>query len=220
MTYGGQFLKFTFLFHIDGTDEIADTSINYSNGFGWTGAVAALAELSAGDLNDMQDLMVDLLQTTSWADYSRLDGVKAAAISTAGAYLDSPLIAEQGPSIGSETNVVPQCSCVVSLRSGLTLGVGNFGRMYLPHTRMDLASGFPITGSTVRDAIAAQAVTTINGWTTILNAAITPSVVPVIMSQAAGTPTKVVTEVRVGGVNDTQRRRRNQLDEVYSIETL
>jgi hypothetical protein len=40
------------------------------------------------------------------------------------------------------------------------------------------------------------------------------------MSQAAGTPTKVVTEVRVGGVNDTQRRRRNQLDEVYSIETL
>lgn len=220
MTYGGQFLKITFLFNIIGSDEVADTSIAYGNGFGWTGAAAALAELSASDLNSLGTDMAGLLAVPSWADYSHLNGVKAAAISTAGIYLAEPLLSDDVDFTGTNTQVVPQCSAVVSLRSGLSIGKGNFGRMYLPHTRMNLATGFPITGSGTRDAIVAAAVTAVNSWTTTLNAAITPSVVPLIMSQAAGTPTKVVTELRVGGVNDTQRRRRNQLGEVYSIASL
>jgi len=40
------------------------------------------------------------------------------------------------------------------------------------------------------------------------------------MSQAAGTPSKGVTQVAVGNVTDTQRRRRNRLQETYAFESL
>lgn len=222
MTYGGEFLKFTFLYTITGTDEVADTSICYSTLIPSTGwASAALGEITNTVLNNMVGDMATLMAIASWADYSRLVGIKAAAISTAGEYLTEAKVSTGTTVVaGTNSQVLPQSTIVVSLRSGFTLGKGNFGRMYLPHSRMDIATGFPITGSTTRDAVCLGAKNFINSLTGRINAVTTAIVEPAIMSQAAGHPAKGVTQVRVGGVNDTQRRRRNQLTEVYSIQEL
>jgi len=140
MAYGGQFLKITWQFTVKSSDEIADTSLNYTSAPGWTGAVAALAELDDTDLADMRQAyvteMMDL-DHISWADYSVLNSIKVAAISTAGEYLTDPLVAETDtPSDGTAVGVLPQSTVVLSLRSGFTLGKGNYGRMYLPHTTL------------------------------------------------------------------------------------
>lgn len=224
MTYGGQFLKITWLFRIGGTDEVADTSLNYTSAPGWTGAVAGLAQLDDADLVSMResynDNMMDL-DHISWASYSDLYGIKVAAIGTDGHYLTDPLVAETDiPESGTAEGVLPQSTVVLSLRSGFTIGKGNYGRIYLPHTTLGTVTGTPYANPTNAAAIATAGKTFLNDVTATLNAALTATVFPAIMSQAAGTPTRGVTEVAVGTVTDTQRRRRNRLIEAYSFESL
>jgi len=224
MAYGGQFLKITWQFTVKSSDEIADTSLNYTSAPGWTGAVAALAELDDTDLADMRQAyvteMMDL-DHISWADYSVLNSIKVAAISTAGEYLTDPLVAETDtPSDGTAVGVLPQSTVVLSLRSGFTLGKGNYGRMYLPHTTLGTVAETPFANATNTAAIAEAGAAFLNSVSATLNAALTATVFPAIMSQAAGTPSKGVTQVAVGNVTDTQRRRRNRLQETYAFESL
>jgi len=223
--YSGQFLKISWLFVITGTDEVADTSINYTTAPGWTGAAAALAELQTAVVGpDIIGAYSTFMSSTGiqWADYSALVGVKIAAKSTSGLDLASPYVEDStGGPAGTVGQVLPQSTVVLSLNSGLTFGKGNFGRMYLPHTKMSLSTGFPITSSVNRDQVAEDGAIFINDVTDTINAATTAVLFPAIMSQVAPTPSgKGVTEVRVGGVNDTQRRRRNKLVEAYSVQPL
>ena len=132
-----------------------------------------------------------------------------------------PLIADTDtPDSGTATGIPPQNTVVLSLRSGFTVGKGNYGRMYLPHTTLGTQTDSPFAASANTAAIALTAKDFVNNITTQINAATTATLFPAIMSQAAGTPTKGVTEVAVGNVNDTQRRRRNRLQETYSTEAL
>lgn len=221
MTYGGQFLKISWLFQIIETDEIADTSMNYSVGPGWTGAAAALDEVDngIGVLKDLYDLMPGLLDGNrfKWADYSELTGVKMAAIGTNGKYLKDPqLYAAPANTRGQQAAVLPQASVVISLRTESTLGKGNYGRMYLPHTSLPNEPFTPYASTLSTQQTADAASTFILDCFGVLNATITADVRPVIMSQAAGTPIRGITNVKVGNVTDTQRRRRNQLQETYA----
>jgi len=222
--FGGQFLKITWLFKITGTEEIADTSLNYTTVPGWAGAAAALAELDVGDLAAMREFYNDDLMDLahiSWADYSSLFSIKVAAIGTDGAYLTDPKTAETDtPDAGTAVGVLPQNTVVLSLRSGFTLGKGNFGRMYLPHTTLGTVATTPYAAEANAAAIASAGRTFINHVTGTINAATTAVLFPAIMSQAAGTPSRGVTAVAVGRVTDTQRRRRNRLLEQYSVQTL
>lgn len=224
MAYGNQFLKITWGFTIDGTDEIADTSLNFTSAPSWTGAAAALAELDTGDLTNLAASYVDDLLDPDgmvWADYSVLASVKAAAIGTNGLYLADPLVAEiSGPTQGTATDVLPQSTVVVTLRAASTIGKGNLGRIYPPHTKLPQDAGDPVGNSDARVAAAAAAKDFVNSCQTILNGALTATVFPVIMSQATGTPTKIVDSVSVGSVVDTQRRRRNRLQENYTTVSL
>lgn len=224
MTYGGQQLKITFMFTILNTDEVADTSISYSSAPGWTGAAAALAELDISDAVAIRDFYNDDLMDLahiSWADYSNLVAVKIAALGTNGLYLVDPLIADTDtPDSGTATGIPPQNTVVMSLRSGFTVGKGNYGRMYLPHTTLGTQTDSPFAASANTAAMALNGKDFVNHITTQLNAATTATLFPCIMSQAAGTPTKLVANVAFGNVNDTQRRRRNRLQEVYSAEDL
>lgn len=224
MTYGGQQLKITFMFTVEGTDEVADTSISYTSAPGWTGAAAALAELDTADAVAIRGFYTDDLMDLahiSWSDYSNLVGVKIAALGTNGLYLVDPLIADTDtPVSGTATGLAPQTTVVLSLRSGFTVGKGNYGRMYLPHTTLGTQTNSPFASSTNTTAIALSAKDFVNNITTQINAATTATLFPAIMSQATGTPTRGVTSVAVGNVNDTQRRRRNRLQETYHFETL
>jgi len=223
VVYSGQFLKFTFQFGIVGTDEIADTSINYTTVPGWSGAAAALAELGSDVLPGMVGALVTLYGTTGgkWCDFSQLKSIKAAAISTAGAYLSEPQLWEDdSPSQGTFIGGSPQLTTVLSLRSGFTLGGGNRGRMYLPHFSMSGLTASPFTDPGQAQSLADHSVTMINAWTTAINADTTAVLFPAIMSQTGAGSGKGVTEVRVGNVTDTQRRRRAQLNETYFTATL
>jgi len=218
MAYTAQFLKFTFIFGIDGQDEIADTSISYSAGTGWLSAATSLGELAATDLEDMAAALLTLYGTSGgrWADYSALIAVKAAAVGTDGKYLAEPLLWEDATPTGGTTIGNPaQVTTVLSLGSGATLGGGNRGRMYLPHFYMSQLTNSPFTDGGQAQTLVTNAATMMAAWTTIVDGAVTSSVHPVIMSQASGGNAKRVTTLRVGNVSDTQRRRRNALVETY-----
>lgn len=225
MSYDRQSLKITFMYAIGGTPELANTSVNYSTTTGWTGAVAALAEIQANETACLADIAAafnTLMNSSSiaWADYSDFVGVKVAAIGTDGLYLTDPLVQEAAIDSGASGNVLPQSSIVLSLRSGFTLGKANYGRMYLPHTRSTLTAGGPFVGSGDTGPIATAGATMLNDVTTAINAETTAVLFPVILSSIGSGFGRGVTEVQVGNVIDTQRRRRRQLVETYSVASL
>jgi hypothetical protein len=217
----GQHIRITWRFNVFSTDEIAETSLNFSGGVApWTGAVATLAELDESDLDDTAASLVTLMGTSglNWADYSTLVSTKAAAIGTDGSYLTDPLIAVLSPSVsGTAGNTLPQDTCCLSLRTNTNVGQGVRGRMFLPHTRMTLPAGFAITSSVTRDAIATAGAAFVDAVNTSLSAAVTGDLIAVIMGQTGSGTVKGVTFVRCGGVTDTQRRRRNGIPELYSV---
>lgn len=122
--------------------------------------------------------------------------------------------------------LAPQLSLVLSLQSATVRGVGAKGRMYLP----GVSFGVGLDGH-ITTANALAVANTMGTFFHDINAdAISPNVV-VLASHGSlnkdGTPkiggagpvTHEVTSIKVGNVYDTQRRRRNQLAEVYSTST-
>lgn len=157
-------------------------------------------------------------------DY-RTIGVKVARVNTAGA-VDSALTqfynyptAITGNNSGA--NFPPQISLVATLATIKARGHGSKGRMYLPGVMHSVdASGRIET---------ANAVFVINLLKTFLDAvnahADVPGKVVLNSAEVSGVPFRAATignilSLKVGNVYDTQRRRRNQLQESYSTATL
>jgi len=156
-------------------------------------------------------------------------GVKAGVVNVDTKFDLSTIITRTYPApiTGGNPNVTlypPQIALVASLESANRRELGGKGRMYLPGV------GFSISGGGVIDSGAQTAIA--NGirtfFDTIEDAAGSPGYV-MIASQgrknSSGTVTappvnRRVTNVRVGNVYDTQRRRRNQLSESYVNATL
>lgn len=121
----------------------------------------------------------------------------------------------------------PQLAVVATLQSTLVRGVGAKGRMYLPGVSFGIdATGHFSTANA--QALANTVATFLNACN---NSAATPNVVMLASHGSLnkdGTPkiggrapiNKAVRSVKVGNVYDTQRRRRNQLAEVYSSTAL
>lgn len=226
MAYDRQQLRLEFGFLLNGTPEVAYTGISFSTVVpGFVGAAAALAEYSASaDAGqDLLDITGNFMSTTQlgWSDYSLLKTVKVAALDTAGHYLAEPFLYEDPDfHVGAMAGVPPQCTVVLSLRSGFTLGRANYGRMYLPHTKPAFTAGFPYIPSASTAAISLAGKVFVNALTTRIQEDTTPLLVPTIMSAVGAGTAKSVLSVAVGNVVDTQRRRREQLTEVYDSTTL
>ena len=225
MTYDSQYLNIDFGFAIGGTPEVAHTGVKLRPATGWTGAVVALGEIEANEtacLTAVAAAMNDLMNSSSlaWADYSDFVSVKVSAHGTNGLYLADPLIFEAAIDSGASSNVLPQSTVVLSLRSGFTLGKANYGRMYLPHTRSTLTAGGPFVASGDTGPIATAGATMLNDVTTAINAETTATLFPTIMSKIGSGIGRIVDNVKVGNVVDTQRRRRQQLSETYSTASL
>lgn len=222
MVYGTESLKITWMFSIYGLEEIADTSLNLSTMVAGSWAATALGQLDSTDAAYITDLMATCLGgDKGWADYSILTGLKIAAIGTDGKYVASPLVYEDStPAQGTVSNRIPQASAVLSLRAATTFGKGNYGRMYLPHFHGDLVENGPEMFEGDAATMAAAGKTLINSTVTRVNSTIAAIVSPVIMSQALAGPPKAITRVGYGNIVDTQRRRRNQLQETYQFATL
>lgn len=219
MAYDRQQLRVDWIFRIDDTEEVAITGLSISGGTGFN-AVEALADIDISSVGSYCiNQMAALLEPApiAWADYSYLTDLKIAALDVNGHYLtDAKVYTPTTPPHGDLTQIVPQSSVVVSLRSPTTLGRANYGRMYLPHCLLPLASTRPWAGSATTEAAVADAATFLNNINDTFNAGDNPGVIQ-IMSQKAPGISRAVTRVAIGSINDTQRRRRNRLQEAYSF---
>lgn len=123
---------------------------------------------------------------------------------------------------GGTGAVPPQCSIVASLRSATPRGLGSKGRMYLP----GVSSAVSTTTGKITSSNTNDIRTT---FQTFLNAVNASSAVPgqaIIASKGrtgvspVAPLNKLITQIQIGDVYDTQRRRRNALQEVYSLGTI
>lgn len=225
MPYDRGFLKVTWQFTIINTDEIAVTSLNFSDPADVTfNAPAALAEVNfpvVGPLLLARMETLLLSASIGWGNYSRLNSVRLAAVLPTGLEFDpAKLFEDATPAAGTATQVLPQASIVLSTRSGLSAGSANFGRMYLPHTSHFLGTGTARALLANVTAFATAAQTFVSGVQSDLDAVITQSVIPMIMTQVVGGTSKRVNQIAIGDVTDTQRRRRNQLPEIYQFRSI
>lgn len=215
MAYPKPFCRLSYLFAILGTDEIAETGVHISTlGSAPFNADAFVAGATTGDLEDRADEYETAMGATGlwWSAYSNLVGMKLAPLDTTGHYSSAPLTQTVSGHQGTFESVPPECSIVASLRSGLTFGTANFGRMYLPHTMAQLVNGSPYMSDTTTGNIAdnlGDMLTLVNTWA----GGITAASGLVNISKVGAGSVKAVANVAVGRVVDIQRRRRNRLDE-------
>lgn len=174
-------------------------------------------------IEDMQDDMVGLV--TSFfinpdMDIPRgitLTYAKVALIGTDGKYIKEPHLWEIEPVQGSASKgYVPQVSLVVSLQSQKFRDPGKWSRFYLPTSTPTTLGGWKVTSTQKKAELAASfiksleaTVTTI--WNTVV---ITPAAVT--SSPKFEGKFRPIRFVKVGNVYDTQRRRRNKIQETYA----
>jgi hypothetical protein len=154
----------------------------------------------------------------------RFLGCKVAAVNAEGVsdpgvtawyYRPAPVAGGAGP-----TNA-PQVSLAATLTTNIARGRGSKGRMFLPGVGFSVGADGKITAAQAT-TIAGQ----IKAFMDVINAAAdVPGVVSLQSQEVTGVPFKAsaanqVTGVKVGTVYDTQRRRRNNLVEIYSTAAL
>lgn len=117
------------------------------------------------------------------------------------------------------TNFTASASLCVSLLTGAKRGLAARGRIYPPVTPSAVAvgsDGMVIAGN--RDALAAATKTFINDLNEWPGATLPGSPKVVVLGRDGSH--REVTQVSVGSVPDTQRRRRNALVETYTVVSL
>lgn len=152
---------------------------------------------------------------------TRLNSAKVAPVGRDGRYIenmDSVIYDWETPLAGrSSFPHPPQVSVVASLTTGTRRGNATHGRMYLPLTGISIkGNDFTIPPSD-RQAIANAVVGLLNDS---IGALADVSLDPVVMSNIGEGTTRTITDVAVGSIPDTQRRRRNRFTEEYTIVSL
>lgn len=206
MPYTAAHGKITFLGDSYATTEIWQTTLR----------LIGTAVPTQQQLQDAAGAMSILLENTALAFPLgfRFLGVKWAPQDTAGEYGPDGEAVEYflpTPVTGSASNGYPQIACVLSLRTARARGYASNGRMYIPSARAPAPADGLITqaqAESIRDSGAAF----------IANVETSGVGVPAVMSTVGAGRTEAITAVRVGRVMDTQRRRRNQLPELYTTE--
>lgn len=139
-------------------------------------------------------------------------GLKVAPQDVNGRYPDGSDAVEYlrpSPLTGSWTEGYPQIALVISWRTARSRGYASNGRMYLPSANKPASS----TGR-IPPAEADSAATAGAAFIAAVNSADLGAAS--VMSTVGAGRIEAITDVRVGGVMDTQRRRRNQITEEYS----
>lgn len=208
-----------------GTYDIWQCGVRYPVA-GGDDAAALQANVPNVSLSDMYDDLLPYITNTGTntqlATFVHYDWLKVAVIDTDGQYAGDAHTFTSGTAHGGVNGSGGhpyQVSLVATLWTGEVLGKGNYGRIYLPAPTTPIGpTGAMFAADTA--TIAGWIKDALNGWAGELSTVEVPNAYPAVMG--AGTPPshKPVTHVRVGGVMDTQRRRRNQIPEIYSDVTL
>jgi hypothetical protein len=169
---------------------------------------------TAAEMNALVTAFSTFHQSTgaSVGAVARLLSVKAAPIGVDGRYpvgadavesvLATPVV---GPSF---TESLPQAALAVSLRTALSRGRGSKGRFYPPAYTQGAGAGGQITAIKAEDMRTAALA--------LLGAIQDALLAPVVVGSKLGVGSlREVTEIRVGRVIDTQRRRRSSIPEAW-----
>lgn len=140
-----------------------------------------------------------------------IDRVRTYQYATVGTPAIAAGVSSGGPAAGTNSVVMPpQCSIVVSLITGFA-GAGYRGRFYWPRLTGALDAGGKISGNPAPALVSAAAAAMLSEMATNSGVA---SLEPAVISGGGGGRVTPVTQVSVGDVVDTQRRRRDGLVEV------
>lgn len=149
---------------------------------------------------------------------TRLTSAKVAPVGRDGRYiddLDSVIYDWATPLRGAGNSThPPQVSVVASLTTGTRRGNATHGRMYLPMTGIPIDSNSFTIKASDRQDIANAVVGLLNDSLGVIS---DMSLDPVVMSNIGEGTTRTITDVAVGSIPDTQRRRRNRFTEEYTI---
>lgn len=229
MSFPGDILRVSFLFGVKGTLELAQTSMCFSIVPSAAGALEDPNTALESDFGpDAAALYATMMADTNWASYSYIAGVKAATQrwTTVGSetgwhYTNPPYLWEAPDTTidGTAGQTLPQGSICLSFRTEQTFGKGNIGRMYLPHSFISLVADSPYANETEVETVAGNAADFVGGMNGLVQAGY-PAITFAIVSTVGTGSAKIPDNVLVGRVNDTQRRRREQLDEQYFSQAL
>jgi hypothetical protein len=193
--------------------EEATCTLNFSPGVldTWSSSAQSVA-------NDMfTDWSAWMVATDSKvSNHVRLDGLKLYSVGTNGRIDEDPVEAEVAAPVAGYVNAGThpwQVSMVMTLVAG-TRGKGRFGRIYLP------PQGFSIdnSGLVSSSELSGMFNTTKTLLTALSNRPGLDTDFKLVVAGRTGTGTlRPVTQVKMGRVADTQRRRRRSLDEAYLV---
>ena len=153
----------------------------------------------------------------SWVE---LNGISAST----GKYLqpNNPVREERAPVSGTAPNGIPQVASCVSLRGMNNRGPASRGRYFVPNG-FPTGSGVTSTGvlpASVCQGMADSAGTFLAALSGIDSGLGPDAWVPYLFGDGIGGPQdSPISQVSVGNVLDTQRRRRNTIVETYSVST-
>lgn len=204
-----------------------ETAWTIVGNWGVTGAAAS--SFHADDwLNDqLAPAVQTMFNNTRFGSMIRVRTIKVYPIGSNGRAIPAPPYAQGTPMLltyksgnypvgTGATMLPPQTSCVVSLRTGQT-GRRGKGRLFLPPlptAQMSSSDGLLATGTA--DGVALLVANFLTAGTIDLEVP-TGSHTRPIVTGSPWTNYATVVNTAVGNVFDTQRRRRAQLDEVYSL---
>lgn len=223
MTYPNSFIKITFGGKIYGDADIWSNSLSVGNPTG---------PANVGPFKDSQtakDAVITAIRSwftrgdTGISTGATLEWVKFAQVGADGFYT----VAADGDYAFNEThditpvagamslNVAPQLSLAITLDTGAKRGLAKTGRIYPPLTGELNAAGVD-NSPQLKAASAATMISAINAAFANTNPEGGVHDQVVVASGVREGKIALVQSVRVGNVVDTQRRRRNNITEVYS----
>lgn len=218
--YTSHLLKLTWGGSIAGQDEWTNQIHLLAGDGSLEDTVAAFNDTSLA-LNMAGDIADAYGGTGGLARYENLSWIKLSVIDQEGLLVGEPKWYDYTtPVIGTSTfNVPPQDSIVVTLTTAESRGLAYKGRIFLPAGFGDVQGADGRLTPAQTSSIATRFKTFFDavndGFSVVVNA---PYVV--VASNVRTGATNRVTGVQVGNLVDTQRRRRNRLNEAYSSADL
>lgn len=144
--------------------------------------------------------------------------VKMALIGTDGLYMEEPVEAPLSQSGSQGGSYIPQASLVNTLVSAKWKDPGRYNRFYLPVSLNAFPEGTYALTEFAQTAYLAELKEFIEdiNFAASVDGDLSETAVAVVSNTRDGSQ-ELVTQVRLGRVVDTQRRRRNSLPEAYQL---
>lgn len=207
MPFPTSFVKHTLNFSLPSGD-VASTSCSWATATG-----DATLDMNAADELQTRALALWTAIKPLYAPGTRFTGSRIALVGTDGKTSQTQERAiTPVPGSGAITPLPNQCAVVASLKTA-NAGRTARGRMYLPAPNTSQLTESARLGPT-------QVAAYVDAMQTYLSGATTNGLGTVVASAVLFGALRPVTDVRVGDVMDTQRRRRDELLEVYTTRAV